>query len=167
MNRQQHHIQDFNRLCTMFNAGGGEFHFLNRLVLSQFNLKFKRIKPNSRVSYISACFNHPHPENPLSNIMVYWKIGRYDFVNKTLEVRTELNLNGPKVKVIFEAIEYVLNCINTGVGFPDYFNVYHSAHCCRCGKELYTKQSLVDGIGAECMEQFLQEQPQTEFSLFT
>lgn len=51
----------------------------------------------------------------------------------------------------FEAFRFFLRCLDAGE-LPDSLEVWHEGKCGRCGRVLTTPQSLMIGIGPECLE---------------
>jgi len=49
------------------------------------------------------------------------------------------------------AIDFLLKCIKAN-HIPDALNLYHSCKCGRCGRTLTTPESIMNGIGPECIK---------------
>lgn len=169
-------IKNFKQLVFMFNAGSAEFHFLNKKG-RMFNLKFIKLfhDPSSPVSLVYTYFSkipiHVYPGTrdatyvhmpTINNQKTYYShIGRYDFKNKKLELRTDPVIPETGVKIAVEALGYILEAVNTGKDITRDITAYYSPRCCRCGHPLTNRVSLERGIGPEC-ESFYKEESQLD-----
>lgn len=156
--RRQIHIKDFNKLVFLFNAGAGEFHFLNEDTKNQFNIKFINTKKKNW-SQIETCYSK-------SDRLFYTHIGRYNFKERTLELRNYPIMTEEGVKRTMKGVGFVLDHINTGKPFSPNILAYYSGHCCRCGQKLTNKESLLIGLGPECESIYQEEIKAFQFSMF-
>lgn len=160
--RKQYVISSLNKLCMLFNAGAGEFHFLNRVTNKQFNIKFKHANVDPDWSIINVC----HTSIEHGSRLFYLRLGRYNFKAKILELRDEVNMGSPNISSLLKSLNFILKGINTGVGFENRVECYYSGHCCRCGRELTDTVSLVDGFGSECKAYQQKKFPVLQLDIF-
>lgn len=158
MIHQQIQIHNFKKLIFLFNAGAGEFYFLNTETKNQFNINFSPTR-NKGWSLIATCYTR-------NDRLFYTTIGRYNFKTKTLELKgypvmTELGL-----KKTMTGVGFILDHINTGKPFHSNILAYYSGHCCRCGQLLTNKESLDIGLGPDCEELYKEELKAIQFSIF-
>ncbi len=159
MERQQHIITDLKKLIFLFNAGAGEFFFLNMETQKQFCLRFKpTVKEN--VSTVYVCFVTG------KEVPFYRSLAQYNFKEQRLYMRTEPNMGSNSLKFVINSLDFIFARINTGKSFPDSMLVYYSGHCCRCGQKLTNPASLEQGLGDECLEQYKKTVPKMQLNLF-
>lgn len=157
--RTQIPIQDFKKLVFLFNAGAGEFHFLNDLTKNQFNVKFIPTTKDGW-SRVEVCYSKYVIK------LFYNHIGRYNFKEKTLELRNYPVMTDFGIKRTMSGLGFILDHINSGKNFSPNILAYYSGHCCRCGQQLTNKESLSIGLGPNCEEFYKEEVKQFQFSLF-
>jgi hypothetical protein len=162
-------IKNLKQLIFLFNAGHGEFHFLNKDG-RMFNLKFNKLHHDStsQVSLVYTYFSKISERfvTLTTNKLQYNHIGRYNFQTKQLELRTDPVIPDAGVKIAVEALGYILEGVNTGRDITKEIQAYYSPRCCRCGKALTSPSSLLVGLGPECHEYYKSELPKAQLDLF-
>lgn len=163
-------VKNLKQLIFLFNAGNGEFHFLNKEG-RVFNLKFTKLHhdPTSIISLIYTCFTKIPGQGPTyeNNPQYHYNhIGKYNFQDKTVELRTDPVIPEAGVKIVVEALGYILEGVNTGKDIMKEIQAYYSPKCCRCGHPLTNRYSLELGLGPECEEYYKSELPKVQLDLF-
>ena len=84
------------------------------------------------------------------NCTNYTYLGMYIPQNKTVKLteKSKFTEDSTPVKVIRWAIQMIAD----NKPLPKGYSILHEGRCCRCGRLLTTQESIINGIGPECMK---------------
>lgn len=170
--RYEFKVADFNQLVKMWLAGNGEFYFKNLNTNKQFCIGFvTRYQPGYKqqpFTNISAClisYNSIADYNNHKKLNLF-HVGRWWIDIDKTQLYNNPVLGYDEVKYFMDCFSYMNNHIRNGIDITKQLSIWYSGHCCRCGLELKTAESIARGFGPECSAWQKETRPAVQFNLF-
>jgi hypothetical protein len=122
-------------------GGKALFTIQNQETNNRFTFRVKKLKDELKNIYFVNVLRGPDNTNDYSYIGAIID-GSFKHTPKS-----QVNESAQSFKVF----DWMIKKINNG-GLPDKVKVYHHGRCCRCGRLLTVPESVINGIGPECIK---------------
>ena len=143
INFNEHLIKDYASIKKFIMAGNAIFTIKNEKTGNRFTYKFKQNQGNPDVYWVYMLCQSDNTNEK-----------SYKFLGGFSEERKFLHSKAAQIKnntLGVKSIEWYCKHIYLE-DIPSYVNFYHLSHCGRCGKQLTTPDSIINGFGPECLK---------------
>lgn len=142
-----HKITDSKQSLKFIFAGKSVVTFVNTKTGNRFTFKVKQAK-DSNLFFISV----------LTNPDQYTYIGTCIEGNYKHGKKSNINSDAQSVKVF----EFMIKRLVTN-SLPDFLEVWHEGFCGKCGKRLTVPNSILSGIGPDCIKKLSKSEKRDKF----
>jgi len=142
-----HRITDSKQALKFIFAGKSVVTFVNSKTGNRFTFKVKQAK-DSNLFFISV----------LTNPDQYTYIGTCVEGNYKHGKKSNINSDAQSVKVF----EFMIKRLVTN-SLPDFLEVWHEGFCGKCGKRLTVPNSILSGIGPDCIKKLSKSEKRDKF----
>lgn len=141
LNAKRRKVSNDN-LSAFLKAGNFTFTLRNTRSGNRFTFKVSRNEDDSSdIEFWVAVLTGPNNEDDYTPLGRILKSGAY-LRNKS----SRIGEDAPSAK----AFDWLFRMVSNGKDIPDFIEVWHSSHCCRCGRKLTVEESIERGYGPEC-----------------
>lgn len=142
-NFSEHLISDYAGIKKFITGGSAIFTLRNEKTQNRFTYKFKQNQGNPDVFWVYLLCQADN-----TNDKSYKFLGGFSEDQKYLHSKNaQIKSTTDGVKVIQWFCEELYK-----EALPAYVKFYHLSHCGRCGKQLTTPDSIINGFGPECLK---------------
>lgn len=161
-NKPTEHLIEHSEALKLIMGGKAVITVKNTQTQNRFTYKIKRMKTGdvrnqadrrNALRFISA-FNGKNNETDYKYFGYFKILGSIDFFGNAASFeyhysndKAKISRDSQSVKVFEWLITHLRN--NT---LPQFIEIWHSGHCCRCGHLLTDPDSIKRGIGPECVK---------------
>lgn len=142
-----HKISNNKESLKFMFAGKAIVTFLNTKTGNRFTYKIKAVK-NSNLFFISV----------LTSPDVWTYLGTTVDGNYKVGKKSNINSDSQSNKVF----SYVLNKLKQD-SLPNFIEVWHEGFCGKCGRRLTVPQSILNGLGPECIKSLSKAEKRDKF----
>lgn len=132
-------------------AGNSIFTVRNRETQVRFTYRIKKCKDDKNVFFVGVLDS---PDNVfgysfIGTVFFYENFGRSEKFQFKRSIKSKYGEGDLRIL----AFNWVFNHLSALSKFPQ-IEFFHAGRCCRCGRTLTVPESILSGVGPECIKSF-------------